>query len=153
MAVAATVPRNFKLLEELEKGEKGLSNGTCSYGLEDQEDISLTNWRGTIMGPPHGHFENRIYELKIVCGPEYPKQPPVIHFITQINLPGVDQHSGLVDKNTIGGELRDWEKNANDTGPRAQQRVSIEAALSAIRHHMEQYKKLPQPPEGTKYAE
>ncbi|PSR78695.1 ubiquitin-conjugating enzyme/RWD-like protein [Coniella lustricola] len=153
MAVAATVPRNFKLLEELEKGEKGLSNGTCSYGLEDQEDISLTNWRGTIMGPPHGQFENRIYELKIVCGPQYPQQPPIIQFITQINLPGVDQHSGLVDKNTIGGDLRDWEKNAKDSGPRAQQRVSIEAALSAIRYHMEQYKKLPQPPEGTKFAE
>lgn len=72
-----------------------------------------------------------------MCGPEYPKQPPVINFITQINLPGVDSRTGLVDKNTIGGDLRDWDKNAKDTGPRAQQRVSIEAALGAIRQSVQ----------------
>lgn len=80
--MAATVPRNFKLLAELEKGEKGLTNSMfwhgsspkgrsipfqqtdpsadcwrlvahCSCGLEDPEDITLSNWRGTIFGPPH----------------------------------------------------------------------------------------------------
>lgn len=71
--MGAKVPRNFRLLEELEKGEKGLGAGehklstcatanylrifffseACSYGLTEGDDLLMSNWNGTILGPPH----------------------------------------------------------------------------------------------------
>lgn len=91
---------------------------------------TVRSWLLTIT---QGHHENRIYELRIECGPDYPQKPPIIHFSNQVNLPGVDPTTGLVDKAAIGGDLRDWEKHAADPSPRAQSRVTIEAALTSIR--------------------
>lgn len=183
--MGAKVPRNFRLLEELEKGEKGLGAGkikitpkkkhpslyaeaefrrrtntdywscgaeACSYGLDEGDDLLMTNWNGTILGPPHvrcppslppslevdekwvmgvmgvmgvlGYrvwgneaddqeqnqsvHENRIYSLKIHCGPSYPDAPPEVTFISKVNLPCVDPRSGKV-RYTIHHNPGRWE--------------------------------------------
>ncbi|PPQ80002.1 hypothetical protein CVT25_001408 [Psilocybe cyanescens] len=137
----AKVPRNFRLLEELEKGEKGIGDGSCSYGLEDGDDILMSNWNGTIIGPGHTVHENRIYNVKITCGPSYPDARPEVEFVSRVNLPFVHQITGKVDPTKLP-VLANWSRA-----------LSIEHVLVEIRKEMASFnnRKLPQPPEGSTF--
>ena len=86
------VPRNFKLLEELEKAEKGNTDMSVSYGLSQADDISLTDWQCTILitgigMQPHPQLDSRIISLLLRCGPDYPTKPPMAKFQSKLNFP------------------------------------------------------------------
>mmetsp|Transcript_16118 Transcript_16118/g.22109 ORF Transcript_16118/g.22109 Transcript_16118/m.22109 type:complete len:147 (-) Transcript_16118:312-752(-) len=132
------VPRNFKLLEELEHSEKGLGDMAISYGLVDSGDTFLANWNGGILGPPGTQHDSRFYELRIHCGERYPAVPPDVRFISRINMGCVDQKTGVVLHNKLPA-TRNWNRN-----------MGIEQVLLSLRSEMcsDSNRRLRQPADG-----
>ena len=134
------MPRTFRLYEELENSVHGkLSDNTVTYGLDQGDDKSFTNWNGTILGPQGTNFDNRIYCISIVTGEDYPSNPPVLKFQSKINLPFVNQNNGAVDPSKFS-MFKNWNKS-----------YTLEKVLIGIKNEMINNKKLPQPADGDMY--
>jgi len=119
------------------EGTSGKGDGTCSWGLID-DDNTFTHWNATIIGPAKTPYEGRIYTLHIHCGPRYPNVPPTVRFQTKINFTIV-KSDGQVEFDF----LTHWNKDKK-----------ISALLYAIRHEMTQKansKLRDQPSEGQTY--
>lgn len=133
------IPRNFRLLEELEIGEKGQDlPPNISYGLKDASDASLSGWTGTIFGMPGTRFDGRVIDIEIYCNDNYPKVAPTVSFRTRVNLPFVDPQ-GRVIVNQLP-VLKNWSPSN-----------TILMILKDIDAQMKRNGGLSQPPEGSTY--
>ncbi|KAK7863048.1 hypothetical protein R5R35_006471 [Gryllus longicercus] len=135
------IPRNFRLLDELEQGQRGIGDGTISWGLAEDDDISLSKWIGTILGPLRTPFSDRLYSLSIECGPNYPDECPTVRFLTRIHMRGVNSDTGEVDKNAVP-VLAKWRRE-----------FTIEKVLRELQRLMtcRENLRLSQPPEGSSF--
>jgi ubiquitin-conjugating enzyme E2 variant len=86
-------------------------------------------------------FENRIYVVSLSCSESYPKDPPIVRFLTKVNLNCVSRGTGSVDPMRCG-VLRNWSRA-----------YGIETILLELRKEMtsSHNRRLPQPAEGSRY--
>jgi len=54
------------------RAAKTTGSGGASADDKDSEELAMYEWNGTIIGPPHSAYENRIFSLSIYCGDKYP---------------------------------------------------------------------------------
>eukprot|EP00324_Dicrateria_rotunda_P000925 CAMPEP_0206162920 /NCGR_PEP_ID=MMETSP1474-20131121/11098_1 /ASSEMBLY_ACC=CAM_ASM_001110 /TAXON_ID=97495 /ORGANISM="Imantonia sp., Strain RCC918" /LENGTH=258 /DNA_ID=CAMNT_0053565311 /DNA_START=16 /DNA_END=794 /DNA_ORIENTATION=+ len=134
------VPRNFVLLDELEKAEKGQTDGTVSLGLVQDDDVYMRNWQCTILGPSNSPVENRIIMLRVCCGDQYPNEPPTVRFQSKVNFPFVAADGSITSETRKHlPVLNHWKRE-----------YKIETVLVGIKNafNKSEYKKLKQPSES-----
>mmetsp|Transcript_11509 Transcript_11509/g.23593 ORF Transcript_11509/g.23593 Transcript_11509/m.23593 type:complete len:148 (+) Transcript_11509:67-510(+) len=136
------VPRNFKLLDELEASEKGThSDGSISFGLATPDDTFLTDWNCSIIGPNGTPYSDRFYSLQVVATEDYPMVPPQVKFITKINLPCVNQRDGTVIESKLPA-TKNWQRQNGIYDVLMGISMEMKAACN---------RKLQQPPDGTNF--
>lgn len=77
------IPRNFILLDELEKSEKGKYAWDATISADAVfENILLKNWSGTIITDPRRTGgQEYTFHFSLYAGDDYPKVPPVVKLV------------------------------------------------------------------------
>ena len=155
------VPRNFRLLDELEKQEKGGSDQTVSFGLCQADDITLSHFQCTILGYPNTCIDNRIISLLVHCGPDYPNKAPEIQFQNKLNFPFIvrpcippplPRLAPSHHRRTHASQDGAGRCNLDKAKIRWQPEMKIEKLLQELRNAMQKPEnKRAQPPEGQTY--
>merc|ERR1712125_196799 len=99
----------------------GVGDMAISYGLSDPGDTFLTEWNGGILGPHGTQHDGRFYELKITCPDNSPATPPLVKFVSKINMTCVDAKNGAIINNKLPA-TKNWNRN-----------MGIEQILTSIR--------------------
>ena len=100
------VPRNFVLLEELERAEKGVGDMSVSLGLSRSDDIFMSDWQCTILGPLSSPIDGRIVSLEIHCSERYPFEPPQVRMQNKVNYPFVVRLPNPTHRDILRGAAR-----------------------------------------------
>ena len=81
-----------------------------------------------------------MYELRITAGDEYPNVPPVVRFVSRINLASVHQSTGQVERDLPA--LAQWTPKS-----------TLESVLVGLKNSMTSAhnRRLPQPAEGARF--
>ena len=105
-AAGATVPRNFKLLDELDEAEKSTRGGAdVSLGLAQTDDSSLSHWNCSIFAQAGGG-EPRMWMLSLHCDKDYPSKPPTIKFSSKVTMDCVDAKGNVSCARARAGRAR-----------------------------------------------
>jgi ubiquitin-conjugating enzyme E2 variant len=106
--------------------------------LKSSKRLYLLSQISSIIHRLQTYHDGRFYELRITCTDNYPAEPPIVKFISKVNMTCVDPRSGLVQHSKLSA-TKNWNRN-----------LGIEQVLTGLRREMcsDSNRRLRQPDEG-----
>ncbi|KAL2941327.1 Ubiquitin-conjugating enzyme E2 variant 1C, partial [Bienertia sinuspersici] len=86
---------NFRLLQELERCEKRIGDGSVNYEMDDNDDVYYWPSQSLLEGS-HLLLLLSHYSLKLFCDKDFPDKPPTVRSHTWISITCVNLEIGVV---------------------------------------------------------